>query len=289
MLARLRPLLIVFLFFVTHVNMAMAANEFSAGVLAYQNKRYEEAEALWLKVTSGTLMADAAYNLAILYENGHGLYGYPGADIEWYQRAAKAGSLDAQYNLAGLYYSGERIPKNINDAIYWWAQAGNQGHAQAQYNLGVILSNGEHIQADTERALAWLELAAAAGYEPALKLASRLTDQIAEAHKKITTETSNSNWHDNEELWLFHQDPMDYTLELYRHADINNITQFINKHNLGKIAHYYVYRGDIIVVAGLFNTEHDAIEAIAGLTEDLRTNLPRPIVFRDIHSRIRAN
>jgi hypothetical protein len=225
------------------MGIAVAAGEFDAGVIAYQNKRFEE-----------------------------------------------AGSLDAQYNLAGLYYRGERVPQDISDAIYWLAQVANQGHVEAQYNLGVVLSNGQHAKADPARALTWLRLAAEAEYAPALKLIVEIEQKLKQAAEKTAAQNAGTgDWRDAEELWLFHQDPRDFTLELYRNKDFEQVQAFIEQLGIAEISRYYIYGSELIVIGGLFNSHFEATEAIGGLTDDLKLQLPRPITFAAIHDQIRHN
>jgi len=264
-----------------------SSNTFNAGVIAYQNQRYNEAEAFWLKIkeSSGKNYAAAAYNLAILYQNGHGLFRYDGADLEWYKRAANSGSAAAQFNLGGLYYHGERVPRNINNVIFWWAQAANQDHAEAQYNLAILLTDNKFFARDPGRAQAWLALAAENGHAEAMGLLAAVNLELASA---VEVELPD-DWQQREKLWLFSQDPEDYSLELYRTDNLDKVREFIRINHIQQVAHIYLHNGQFVVVSGAFNTEFDARAAINPLSDTLKTHPPVARKLAEIQKELRSN
>jgi hypothetical protein len=263
-----------------------SSNAFNAGVIAYQNQRYAEAEAFWLKIKEGPGKDydAAAYNLAILYENGHGLFRYDGADLVWYKRAANSGSAAAQFNLGGLYYHGKRVPRNINTVIFWWAQAANQGHAEAQYNLAVLLTDNKFVARDPGRAQAWLALAAENGHAEAVGLLAAINLELANSVEIELPE----DWQQQEKLWLFSQDPEDYSLELYRTDNLDKVRQFIRTNHIQQVAHVYQHNGRFVIVAGVFNTEFDARAAINPLSDTLKTHPPVARKLAEIQKELRG-
>jgi hypothetical protein len=264
------------------------AYQFQAGVLAYKQARYEEAEGLWLQVTSGPDFANAAFNLAILYENGHGKYRADGVDLKWYRIAAKSGSMPAQFNLGGLYYSGTRVARDIDQAIYWWAQAGNQGHSEAQHNLGVLLADGKNLPQDLDKARDWLQLAAAQRYQPAIDLLKTI-DIAIEKNRPNKQAALEDNWQRDHEYWLFQQDPEDYSLELMRSTSQREVIEFIESMGLQEIAKVYQTGWHMVVLAGVFNTHNDAKNAITNLTEELQTQNPKPRKLAYVQRELREN
>ncbi len=60
------------------------------------------------------------------------------AAIKWYRRAAGQGLADAQYNLGVMYYKGQGVPQDYAVAARWYRKAAAQGLASALYNLGRI-------------------------------------------------------------------------------------------------------------------------------------------------------
>ncbi len=84
---------------------------------------------------------------------------YATAIREW-RPLAKQGVADAQYNLGVMYVEGLGVPQNYAKAVGWWRKAAEQGHATAQYNLGVAYHNGEGVPQNYAQAHMWHDLAA---------------------------------------------------------------------------------------------------------------------------------
>ena len=106
----------------------------------------------------------------------------------WYLKAAEQGVANAQYNLGILYDNGQGVPQDYAEARSWYLKAAEQGDASAQTNLGTKYYNGEGGRQDYKVAYAWFDVAAAQGNENAkqnLGLASAKLDpaSLAEARK----------------------------------------------------------------------------------------------------------
>ena len=84
---------------------------------------------------------------------------YATALREW-RPLAKQGVADAQYNLGVMYGEGLGVPQDYAKAVGWWRKAAEQGHATAQYNLGVAYHNGEGVPQNYAQAHMWHNLAA---------------------------------------------------------------------------------------------------------------------------------
>ncbi len=84
---------------------------------------------------------------------------YATAIREW-RPLAKQGVADAQYNLGVMYGEGLGVPQDYAKAVGWWRKAADQGHATAQYNLGVAYHNGEGVPQNYAQAHMWHNLAA---------------------------------------------------------------------------------------------------------------------------------
>ncbi len=262
--------------------------QFEAGVTAYQNGLYEEAEKLWLQVQFGDEAAQAAYNLAVMYEQGYGSQRSNERIVALYKSAAERGSIDAQYNYGGLFYAGERLPKSIENAVYWWSQAANAGHAQAQYNMAVLLFEGREVDQSLQLASQWVSYSAASGYQPAIKLQTEISEQLATYHESLKRKLAKAKW-DEHEMWIFHQDPQDLTLELIRTNTVQAALDFIEQANLLDLAHPFLDNGQVVVVAGSFTRERDALQAISELTPDLRARDPKAVPFASVQQLLRGN
>ena len=264
------------------------AAQFSAGVTAYQNGLYEEAEQLWLQVTSGEDAAQAAYNLAVMYEQGYGSQRSNARIIALYKTASERGMPEAQFNYGGLFYAGERLPRSVEDAIYWWSQAANLGHAEAQYNLAVLLYEGKEVDQSLRLASQWMSFSAERGYAPAISLLPEIEAQLKAHHTELRQKLSDQQW-DSHEMWIFHQDPRDLTLELLRSNSVKEALEFIDKAEIIEVAHPYLDNGQVVVIAGAFTREQDALKAISELTPELQRMQPKPIAFIDVQSVLRNN
>ncbi len=84
---------------------------------------------------------------------------YATALREWRPLAVQ-GVADAQYNLGVMYGDGRGVPQDYAKAVGWWRKAAEQGHATAQYNLGVAYHNGEGVSQNYAQAHMWHTLAA---------------------------------------------------------------------------------------------------------------------------------
>ena len=112
----------------------------------------------------------------------------PADAVKWYRMAAEQGLANAQFNLGVMYAEGQGVPEDHAEAVKWYRMAAEQGHANAQLNLGVKNAIGQGVPEDNVFAYMWFNLAAAQGDEDAKKgkgmISENMTkEQIAEAQK----------------------------------------------------------------------------------------------------------
>ena len=82
------------------------------------------------------------------------------------------------------------LPEDDAEAVKWYPTAAKQGHAGAQSNLGVKYVSGQGVPEDCVRANALYNLAAAQGYEPAVKARDNLRERMTrQANRKRGPET----------------------------------------------------------------------------------------------------
>jgi len=62
------------------------------------------------------------------------------AASKWYQRAAKQGLAQAQFELAILYLDGKGVQENTSLALDWLDRAAKQGHQQAKFVFDYVLN-----------------------------------------------------------------------------------------------------------------------------------------------------
>lgn len=145
---------------------------------------------IWKAALAAACLAVSAPAVAGPFEDGVAAYNradYAAALRLWRPLAAQ-GLADAQYNLGLLYAKGQGVPQDYAEALKWWRLAQAQGYAGAQYNLGVMFANGQGVPQEYVLAHMLFNLAAAQGYADAAKrrdlVAARMTPaQIAEAQR----------------------------------------------------------------------------------------------------------
>ncbi len=108
--------------------------------------------------------APGMYELAKLYEGGHGVVRDYRKAAQLYQQAVKQNHVDSMFALAVLYQEGNGVKLDKQMAISLFEQAANKNLPAAQYNLGVIYANGDGVSHDYKLAKTWYEKAAANNY-----------------------------------------------------------------------------------------------------------------------------
>lgn len=69
---------------------------------------------------------------------------------------AERGLADAQYNLGIVYLHGDGVGKNTEEAIKWFRRAAEQGDRPAQQQLGVMILHGIGTTANPEEGYRWI-------------------------------------------------------------------------------------------------------------------------------------
>jgi len=122
--------------------------------------RYTQA-AFWFRKAAEQGLADAQYNLGVLYNSGQGVpQDYAQAAL-WSRKAAEQGDADAQDSLGDLYHKGQGVPQDDAQAATWFHKAAEQGDADAQKSLGDLYDTGRGVPRDYAEAYFWYDLAAA--------------------------------------------------------------------------------------------------------------------------------
>lgn len=109
-------------------------------------------------------------------------------------KSAQEGMADAQYNLGVMYFEGKEVQQSYLEAAKWYSSAADQGDRQAQFNLGLMYYHGTGIPKNYLYAYELFKLAAAQGDERARQgmaaiLMEAPADQAAEIRKLESTQT----------------------------------------------------------------------------------------------------
>jgi len=107
-------------------------------------------------------LADAQYELGLMYANGIGVAQNIEQAVHWVAQAAQRGLVSAQYLLGTRYASGIGVAQSEHLAVLWLGKAAEQGHSKARLRLGNIYAMPHPAQAaDFYREAAQAGLAAA--------------------------------------------------------------------------------------------------------------------------------
>lgn len=138
---------------------------------------YEKA-AEWFTEAAYGGVANAQYNLAVLYHQGLGVKQDTKKAIELYRVAANKNHPEAQYNLGIAHIEGIGADYNPEIAAHYFKKAAAGGVIEAAYNMGLIEENGLLGEAQPEQAVFWYKLAAKHGNTQAADSLAQLTKQL---------------------------------------------------------------------------------------------------------------
>ncbi len=126
--------------------------------------------AVWFGEAAANGVANARYNLGVLYHQGLGVDKDVNKAIGWYRAAARLNHPEAEYNLGIAYIEGIGTKYDPRMAAKYFEQAARGGVLEAAYNLGLIYENGLLGDADMNEAVYWYKLASDSSPEARLAL-----------------------------------------------------------------------------------------------------------------------
>jgi predicted nucleic acid-binding Zn-ribbon protein len=119
--------------------------------------------AFWFREAAQNGVANARYNLGVLYQQGLGVNKDMPSALAWYRSAALLEHPEARYNLGISYIEGIGVPYNPAMAAGYFEQSARSGVVEAAYNLGLIYENGLIDGPRPLEALFWYKLAMDSG------------------------------------------------------------------------------------------------------------------------------
>lgn len=119
--------------------------------------------AQWFEEAANNGVANARYNLGVLYHQGLGVTQDTGKALNWYKAAAAQKHPEAQYNLGIAYIEGVGTAYSPDKAAANFESAARAGIMEAAYNLGLIYENGLLGKPDVDSAIYWYSRAAENG------------------------------------------------------------------------------------------------------------------------------
>ena len=91
----------------------------------------------------------ALFNLALMYDRGHGFRRNLRKAFALYKRGALEGDREAQVNLAIAYHDGLGTPKNLAQYIRWTKKAATKRDSKEAFNLGLAQFEGDGLPRTT--------------------------------------------------------------------------------------------------------------------------------------------
>ncbi len=143
-----------------------------------QIKQNLERAVLWFTEAANNGVANAKYNLGVLYHQGMGVPTSVEKAMELYAQAADLGHPEAQYNLGIASIEGIGVPYNPRHAAAYFEAAADKGITEAAYNLGLIYENGLLGQTRPNEALSWYKAAADNGSAEAKQALEQLASSL---------------------------------------------------------------------------------------------------------------
>ena len=124
---------------------------------------------------------------------------YATALKEW-EPLAEQGLAQAQYNIGLMYHNGQGVPQDYKEAAKWYRRAAEQGDAKAQSNLGMMYANGQGVLQDNVLAHMWFNLSAVNGHDRGGKnrdiIAERMTAEDISKAQAMARKCMNSDYQD---------------------------------------------------------------------------------------------
>jgi hypothetical protein len=131
-----------------------------AGYAAYRKGKYKTAlEYLRAIAQSGDAKAQSTVG-SIYHRGGRGVQRDDEKALKWFRLAAAQGVAEAEFNLGVMYAQGQGVPQDNSEAKKWYHLAADQGNAAAEYNLGLWYAKGRDGSPDYIHAHMWFNLAA---------------------------------------------------------------------------------------------------------------------------------
>lgn len=134
--------------------------------------------AQWFNEAAINGVANARYNLGVLYHQGLGVEQNMSKALGWYKAAARKNHPEALYNLGIAHLEGIGTKYSPHLAAGYFERAADKDVLEAAYNLGLIHENGLLGSASFDDALVWYQKAASLGSPDALTALDELGQRI---------------------------------------------------------------------------------------------------------------
>ena len=135
---------------------------YQAGKAAYEAGDFAKAMEYYRRAADAG-SADGLRSIGNLYANGEGVEVDPKKAREYYDRAAAQGDAKSFYNIAILYQYGEGERQDTGKAVEYYLKSGEMGFADAWTALAYIYQYGDGVEPDIGKAVEYWQKAADLG------------------------------------------------------------------------------------------------------------------------------
>lgn len=262
----------------------------------------DDSEAVrWFRKSADLGLAEGQYNLAIMHATGRGLAKDHTSAFRWMLAAAEQDLPQAQYRLALMYSDGQGTKKSYQKALKWFKLASANGVSGAQYNVGLMYEYGIGVSRNLQIALSWYKRAAENGVHEAFEraelikpgfLASLRESRDSETALAEQAETRITGEDTRGLKWLQEQDKTRYTIQLLVSSELASIENYIERHDLGRIAHYVPTRrngsSQYTLVTGSYGSHTEALRSIRQLPHEVQQEGPFVKAFTKLRKQVPA-
>jgi TPR repeat protein len=250
-----RALLIVIVFCLFSSEPASANNEYSEGVSAYIDGKFELAQTLWLRAAKDN-DPRAMFNLGLLHSEGKIMNGEPAKAERWFKLAGQNGYAPADYHFAKLMLEQGRSTAEIKPYL----QRALKNGSYPAIGLMAELDQGVGV------AKSQLQLGSAspATFVPAVANVSQKAGAVPTPIKgRYLTED-----------WIASRSSSEWTIQMLAFQEKDKIMAFIDQHELHRNAAYFAERADrgmlYKLIYGAYETKEQADVARRKLSKALR-------------------
>jgi len=113
------------------------ADALSEGLGAYEKGNYM-ASSLFFEEACDNNVMEACYNLALMYDEGVGVYKDDQKAMMLLTKACEGGFVDGCYNLGIMYEKGEGVTQDTIKAFTLYYQACEKGHTRGCYSTALM-------------------------------------------------------------------------------------------------------------------------------------------------------
>ncbi len=101
----------------------------------------------YLTIAAGSGNPVAMCNLGVLFSDSD-----PARSMDWFTKAAEAGSVRGMKNIAAAYSIGQGVPLDKTQSAEWYSKAADAGDVDSMCVLASMFRNGDGVETDKVRA-----------------------------------------------------------------------------------------------------------------------------------------